>query len=142
MALAFLTWSLTARTITLYSSHATCPCFHHLPPCFLFVFEFAQELLVHPCRPLVLFAWLLLCWDASLLSLEEMIHGDEPVFLGPSSLQGFISWYSIRYTTSRVYLQIKESDTNSQLNAECMRSSNMVLEMSPHLTHKAVLPQT
>ncbi|KAK4821027.1 hypothetical protein QYF61_012113 [Mycteria americana] len=44
-----------------------------LPPSvgFLFVFEFVQKLLVHPCRPPGIFARLPLCWDALLLSLEK-----------------------------------------------------------------------
>ena len=46
-----------------------------LPPSvgFLFVFELVQELVAHPYRPLGIFAWLPLCQDASLLSLEEVI---------------------------------------------------------------------
>ena len=40
---------------------------------FLFVLEFIQDLLVHPCRPPDVFAWVSFCWDAWLLSLEEVI---------------------------------------------------------------------
>ena len=52
-ALVFLTYSLTAQTDSLYSSQATCP---HFLCRLLFVVDFFQEFLVHPCRPPGVFA--------------------------------------------------------------------------------------
>lgn len=45
-----------------------------LPPTvgLLLLLEFGQELLVHPCRPPGVSAQLPLCWDSSLLTLEEV----------------------------------------------------------------------
>lgn len=57
-----------------------------LPPCvyFLFMFEFGQELLVHQCRPLGIFTWLLMYWDGAFWSLDKMIL--ESSFLGQGPL--------------------------------------------------------
>lgn len=47
-----------------------------LPPSigflYFLVFDFVWEFLFHPCMPLCIFAWLTICWDASLLNLEEV----------------------------------------------------------------------
>ena len=40
-----------------------------------------------------------LCWNESLLRLEEEILQYYPAFLGPSSLQGFVPWYSTEQIT-------------------------------------------
>lgn len=40
---------------------------------FIFVFDFGQELLVHPGRVPGIFPLLYLCWGVLLLSLEEVI---------------------------------------------------------------------
>lgn len=75
--------------IFLYSSQANCPCFHPQKASLTHaLFEFFQELLVHPC----IFAGQL-CWDTSLLSLEEVIFEYQPPCSDPSSLQGFIPWH-------------------------------------------------
>lgn len=79
--------SLAAQTFFLFFL-----CYLSLPSPFRgypFVFEFAQEQLVHPCRPLGIYARFLLGRDALLLSQEDMILEFYPAFLSPSSLQGF-----------------------------------------------------
>lgn len=63
---------------------------------FLFLLEFVQELLVHPCRPPGVSAWPFLCWDALLLHLEEVVLEYWLTFLDTCSLQGFVPWYSTK----------------------------------------------
>lgn len=60
---------LAAQTISLYPSQASCPCFHPSVG-FLLVFDFVQEL-IH--AGLLVFLPGCFFWDASLLSLEEVI---------------------------------------------------------------------
>lgn len=43
---------------------------------FLFVLDFVQDLLGHPCRPPGVFSWLCLSWDEFIPSLEEVIFED------------------------------------------------------------------
>lgn len=55
--------------------------------CFLFVFEFGQEPLVHQMS-FGIFAWISAHWDRPLLSLEEVIAEYQLGILDPSSLYG------------------------------------------------------
>lgn len=43
---------------------------------FLFVLDFVQDHLGHPCRPPGVFSWLCLSWDEFIPSLEEVIFED------------------------------------------------------------------
>lgn len=56
------------------------------------MYEFVQELLVHPSRPPDIFTLLPFPWDALLLSSEEVIFQYQPVFFGSSSLKCSIPW--------------------------------------------------
>lgn len=93
--------------------------------------------LVHPFLPDFHCVGMYHCWAWRRWSLKI-----NQVIWAPFLFQGFILWCSIRYTACRVYLESKESDTDSQLNAECMRGSSMVLEVFPALTHWGLLAQT
>jgi len=71
------------------------PCqFSLLAPrlCFLFAFEFNQELLVHPCRPLANLAQLPACVDGLSVSLEDVVLEKEPTLLDTFSHQAYLSW--------------------------------------------------
>lgn len=54
------------------------------------MFTFSQDLLVHPWRAPVAFAWFPACWDGPLLSFEEAILENQTAFLDPLSLQDLI----------------------------------------------------
>ena len=55
---------------------------------------FSQELLIHPCRPPVIFAWFPAHQDRSFLSLEAVILEYWLTFLDSSSLQSCNPWDS------------------------------------------------
>ena len=80
-SLAFLTWSLAAQTISLYSSLSL------LPPSvgFLFVLEFVEELLVHPCNQ----SWVPLSRWACAKQLTSVICG--LFFRSPYSWENCVS---------------------------------------------------
>lgn len=59
------------------------------PVCFLFMFQFNQELLAHPCRPPATFIWLSAPGAGPFLSLEKVILENQPVLLDSSSLSAY-----------------------------------------------------
>lgn len=63
-----------------------------VPPsvCFLFVFEFGQEQLVHPCRAPENFIYFCIWWHGTLFNLRQSFNMKHS--LGPPSLQDLISW--------------------------------------------------
>lgn len=82
------------NTILIYSDSVSVflPCHLSLlpsPVCFLFVFEFSQEL-VHPCRPLTIVAWLSACLNGLSVSLENVVLENQPGLLDTSSCQDFL----------------------------------------------------
>lgn len=105
--LAFITWYLALWKISSFPLRLPV-----LASCF--VFEFVQEQIFHPCWSPGIFVWLSLCWDASLLSLEEeVILEYQPALLGPSSLQGFIPQCSIKQIPEEdkvCSLEVQEND--------------------------------
>lgn len=86
-SLAFLTSSLDAQIIFLYSSHVTHSCSYPLYAA-LYMSKFGWELPVHRCRPSGLFAWLHTQWDGTPLKVEEMILPCLHPSAGGDSVQG------------------------------------------------------
>lgn len=84
----------------LYSSQAPHPCLHSSAR-FYPVFEFGQELLVHPCRPPSTFTRLPLYGNMLLSSLEKMILQYKLAFLASSSPHGLTPGNS--YSSKQIF---------------------------------------
>lgn len=107
-SLPYLMLSLAAWTISLYSSQAVYPCFHHLWASLLCLSLSRGSLFIHICSLAFLpdfllgihYSW---SWKRQSLSINQFS-------LGPSSLQGFISQYS----TQQIPEEAKVSSPDKQ----------------------------
>lgn len=74
--------SFACQTVSLCSAQVPCPWFHLLYY-FLFTAAFCPELLAHPCRSLVAFAWPSANQEGWSLSLEKVIPETQWTLLDP-----------------------------------------------------------
>lgn len=96
---------------------------------FIFVFQFVQELLVHPHSSPGVFACLPLCWAALLLSSEYILEY-QPVFLGWSSLQGFIHGILPNRSLKRPKAALLKPRAGSLLQTFCPALRNLKCSLS------------